>query len=412
MRPIIILFIIIFITGCKTSKHGLFKSRSEHDAYADRLKDAKLDATKMGRSWLSGAARAISQPVSVALPFREQGYFPPDLAHASGYSFTVNKGEEIIVNVKTTPVNRVLYFIDLYEKTDKLKRVASADSSMPVMKFYPGRTGTYVLRLQPELLSGMGYTIEIAASPSLAFPVKAKHKPRIISLWGVDRDGGRRSHEGIDIQAAKRTPVVASADGIITRVGDNNLGGKVVFMRPEGKNINLYYAHLDEQLVQSGQRVKEGDVIGLMGNTGNAKNTVPHLHFGIYENGAIDPFPFVNPVKKEFLKVTVDTSRFNNYARITSGGSPVKVIGATAGNYKVISNDGTESIVKNSMLAFKPLRNINLKNEVVLADGNDAAIRTLPKGMTVSLIASEGRKMFVETDGVHGWIVDEEMLSR
>ncbi len=412
MRPIIIVLAIIFIAGCNTSKNGLFKTRSEHEAYSDRLKDAKLDATKMGRSWLSGAARAISQPVSITLPFREQGYFPPDLAHASGYSFTVNKGEEIIVSVKTTPVNKVLYFIDLFEKTDKLKRVASADSSMSVMKFYPGRTGDYVLRLQPELLSGMGYTIEIAASPSLAFPVKEEHKPRIISVWGVDRDGGRRSHEGIDIQAAKRTPVVASADGIVTRVGDNNLGGKVVFMRPEGKNINLYYAHLDEQLVQSGQRVKEGDVIGLMGNTGNAKNTVPHLHFGIYENGAIDPLPFVNPVKKEFVKVTVDTSRFNNYARITAGGSPVKVISATAGNYKVISKDGTESIVKNSLLTFKPLRNINLKNEVVLADGNNAVIKMLPKGSTVSLIASEGPKMFVETGGVHGWIDDAESMSR
>ncbi len=317
-----------------------------------------------------------------------------------------------MVSIKTTPANSVLFFLDLYEKTDKLKRVAAADSSLPIMKFYPGKAGVYVLRLQPELLSGIGYTIEIAASPSLAFPVKEEHKPRIISLWGVDRDGGRRSHEGIDIQAAKRTPVVASADGIVTRVGDNNLGGKVVFMRPEGRNINLYYAHLDEQLVHSGQRVKAGDVIGLMGNTGNAKNTVPHLHFGIYENGAIDPLPFVNPAKKEFQKVTVDTSRFNNYARLTSESYPVKVIGASAGNYKVISENGTESIVKNSMLAFKPLRNINLKNEVVLTDGSGAIITSLPKGKTVSLVASGERKHFVEADGIHGWIDDASVPSR
>ncbi len=93
MRPIIIVIIIILIAGCKTSKNGLFKTSSPHEAYADRLKDAKLDVTKMGRSWINGASRALSQPVNITLPFREQGYFPPDLAHASGYSFSVNKGE-------------------------------------------------------------------------------------------------------------------------------------------------------------------------------------------------------------------------------------------------------------------------------------------------------------------------------
>ncbi|RYG48825.1 MAG: M23 family metallopeptidase [Chitinophagaceae bacterium] len=412
MRLIIIVFLLVLIAGCKTAKNGLFKTRSPHEAYADRLKEAKLEATQMGKTWLNGASRALSQPVGVTLPFREQGYFPPDLAHASGYSFSVNKGEEIVVSIKTTPANKVLYFIDLYEKADKLKRVAAADSSLPLMKFYPGKAGVYVLRLQPELLSGMGYIIEIAASPSLAFPVKEEHKPRIISVWGVDRDGGIRSHEGIDIQAPKRTPVVASADGIVTRVGENNLGGKVVFMRPEGKNINLYYAHLDEQLVQSGQRVKAGDVIGLIGNTGNAKNTVPHLHFGIYENGAIDPLPFINPAKKEFLKVAVDTARFNHYARLTPGGTPVKVIGASAGNYKVISNTGAESIVKNSLLTFKPLRTINLKNEVLLTDGRGAIITSFPKGKTVSLVASGERHLFIEADGVHGWIEDADVPSR
>ena len=66
-------------------------------------------------------------------------------------------------------------------------------------------------------------------------------------------------------------------------------------MRPIDKNFSVYYAHLDEQLVSQGQRVKKGDTLGLVGNTGNAKHTPPHLHFGIYTyNGAIDPLPFIN----------------------------------------------------------------------------------------------------------------------
>ena len=64
-----------------------------------------------------------------------------------------------------------------------------------------------------------------------------------------------------------------------------------------GKNLTLYYAHLDQQLVREGQLVKKGEVIGLVGNTGNAKHTASHLHFGVYTSyGPVDPLPYVNQV--------------------------------------------------------------------------------------------------------------------
>jgi murein DD-endopeptidase MepM/ murein hydrolase activator NlpD len=70
-------------------------------------------------------------------------------------------------------------------------------------------------------------------------------------------------------------------------------------MKVIGRDINLYYAHLDKQLVHAGQLVKKGDTLGLIGNTGNAKHTPSHLHFGIYgDHGAIDPWPFVNQSEK------------------------------------------------------------------------------------------------------------------
>ncbi|RYY98431.1 MAG: M23 family metallopeptidase, partial [Chitinophagaceae bacterium] len=57
----------------------------------------------------------------------------------------------------------------------------------------------------------------------------------------------------------------------------------------------LYYAHLDEQRVRPGQHVAAGDILGLVGNTGNARHTPAHLHFGIYTaGGAVDPFPFID----------------------------------------------------------------------------------------------------------------------
>jgi hypothetical protein len=68
-----------------------------------------------------------------------------------------------------------------------------------------------------------------------------------------------------------------------------------VWLADAAHGEHLYYAHLDKQLVRAGQRVRAGDTLGLVGNTGNARTTAPHLHFGIYRSGqgAVDPLPFV-----------------------------------------------------------------------------------------------------------------------
>lgn len=130
------------------------------------------------------------------------------------------------------------------------------------------------------------------------FPVAGK-KANVGSFWGAKRDGGKRKHEGIDIFAKKGTPVLAISDGLITRVSNMPLGGKVVWMRSSVKNWSVYYAHLDEQWVVEGQYVRKGDALGTVGNTGNARTTPPHLHFGIYTNrGAMDPYPHVKNLSR------------------------------------------------------------------------------------------------------------------
>src|SRR3712207_1805925 len=67
-----------------------------------------------------------------------------------------------------------------------------------------------------------------SVSRSLSFPV-AGRRSNIGRYWGDSRDGGRRSHKGIDIFAKKGTPVVASADGVVTSKGNTPIGGKVVW---------------------------------------------------------------------------------------------------------------------------------------------------------------------------------------
>ena len=137
------------------------------------------------------------------------------------------------------------------------------------------------------------YELQITTEPVLQFPVAGKDEKAIQSFWGAPRDGGKRSHEGNDIFAPKGTNLVALTDGEITRLTNSGLGGKTVWLYDRERGLRYYYAHLDEQLVRKDQRVRRGEVVGTVGNTGNARTTPPHLHFGIYAGGAIDPYPFL-----------------------------------------------------------------------------------------------------------------------
>ena len=82
------------------------------------------------------------------------------------------------------------------------------------------------------------------------------------------------------------------------RLGYNNLGGKIIWVT--GPNMSQhYYAHLDDyaEHIQEGDWVEAGEVIAYVGNTGNAKNTPPHLHYGIYlgGQGPTNPYPYLVP---------------------------------------------------------------------------------------------------------------------
>lgn len=133
--------------------------------------------------------------------------------------------------------------------------------------------------------------------PSILMPVQGVPRAQVANTWGAPRSGGRK-HEGQDIFARRGTPVVAAADGVVTRVGGGELGGKAVFVTGRGART-YYYAHLDSyaQGIEQGRVVNRGDVLGFVGNTGNARGTPPHLHFGIYTGtGAINPLPLIEPV--------------------------------------------------------------------------------------------------------------------
>ena len=112
-----------------------------------------------------------------------------------------------------------------------------------------------------------------------------------IDSWGYARSGGR-SHEGVDMFAPMGTPLFAVAEGTIFRVYTNTLGGLAINLIDEDGNM-YYYAHLSAAYVTDGQKVGVGQVIGAVGDSGNARGTPPHVHWQYHPgNGApVNPYP-------------------------------------------------------------------------------------------------------------------------
>jgi peptidoglycan LD-endopeptidase LytH len=137
----------------------------------------------------------------------------------------------------------------------------------------------------------------------LYMPVVGVQPRELYNSWGDARDGGRRRHKGIDIFAPKGTGVVAVADGIVSYIGEQPKGGLCLWLSTED-GTSFYYAHLDRWApgLFEGMEVRSGDLLGYVGNTGNAKTTPPHLHFGVNDDDEmVNPYPILtkaNPVKR------------------------------------------------------------------------------------------------------------------
>jgi murein DD-endopeptidase MepM/ murein hydrolase activator NlpD len=101
----------------------------------------------------------------------------------------------------------------------------------------------------------------------------------------------RSPHSGVDLRAAKGTPVQSTHDGRVILVVEHFFSGRSVVI-DHGGAIQSMYFHLEESKVREGQEVRKGQIIGLVGATGRA--TGPHLHFGMRVNGArVDPMQFI-----------------------------------------------------------------------------------------------------------------------
>lgn len=410
--------------------------RSPREQYIGRLRSAALHETAVGRDWIAAGDMALAGATPVTAPHREAIHISAAEPRAVAWRFPLRRGDRLIVSTEVAMEPLGELFVDLFtaprDTTETYERVASAPANGTSIDVEIRRDGEYVVRAQPELLRGGRLVVTITTGPTLAFPVAGRDARIARSLFGAPRDAGRRSHHGVDLFAPRGTPVVAATPGIVRRVGETEIGGNVVWLLDPRRGQSLYYAHLDRQLVSTGDVVQVGDTLGLVGNSGNARGTPPHLHFGIYRRGQgpVDPLPFIDTRRGEPAEIAVDTSLLGQRVRVaraqgtlrsapgTNGRgrtvprTAVLVVRGAAGNaLRVELPSGEIAFVLGSTVqrADAPVMVVTREAGAVLRE------RPLPSAVIVDSLAQRsrlgvlgryGRWLLVEREGREGWIAD------
>jgi murein DD-endopeptidase MepM/ murein hydrolase activator NlpD len=430
------------LTACEQVElvQDRFRDMTPYEAYEASLADVGLVETALGRDWIMAGREAVESPVAISLPFHEEGFITAEDPGAMAYRVTIGRGQRLTAEITLNSDEQTRVFLDFFRvpanEADPLRPVISSDSVPGEFVIEPWRGGEYVLRLQPELLRGGTYSVTLRLEAQLAFPVEGYSMRGVQSIFGADRDGGRRSHAGVDIFARRGTPVLATSAGRVNRVGITNLGGKVVWVRDPVRNSNIYFAHLDSQYVRDGDQVQIGDTLGFVGNTGNARTTPPHLHFGIYRSreGAVDPYPFLNPPRGSLAEQSADLDQLGAWVRLVNDGirlraapgrsgavlrelgqhTPLRVLGGSGEYFRVRSPEGLDGYVAARLTepVDSPLRSqVSAAGGAVLLEPNDDALVMvwLKPGEEVPVLGRYEGFLYVRApSGLTGWMDADE----
>lgn len=212
--------------------------------------------------------------------------------------------------------------------------------------------------------------------------------------WGDARANGR-THEGIDIMAPKGTPVVSITDAVVTTVENSGNGGNHVFTANPGGE-RFFYAHLDSFAVglSEGQTLKAGDVIGYVGNTGNATGGPDHLHFGIYSNDRVT----TNPFPRLTLEFTTAEKIESVNKVLTSSTDPATQARIFVNKYRALFEEA-----QRMGLVMHPQIMTELSNvRVTQAAQVTSVARTLKVGSRGEDVKALQRSLGLTADGVFG----------
>lgn len=321
----ILILLVFLVSSCSKiyKAADLITNPSAKKIYERGLKGAP----HLFELWEEQGQKALFDRVVISLPYFETGNFFPKAFPVYSYEVVLNPGERLKIEVTADSIN-TLVFLDLFKQKKKdstatFELFKSAEYETTAIQKEIMEPGRYKVIIQPEIEANTAFQLKISKEPVYIFPVASMGNAAIQSFWGASRDAGKRSHEGIDIFASRGTPVVATTFGRVISTGNKGLGGKQVWIRDKKRGFSLYYAHLDSIIATRGMTVSPGDTLGLVGNTGNARTTPPHLHFGIYRGfkGAVNPMPFIfipeeheKPsfsTEERFYQLLVNTTRAN-----------------------------------------------------------------------------------------------------
>jgi murein DD-endopeptidase MepM/ murein hydrolase activator NlpD len=207
----------------------------------------------------------------------------------------------------------------------------------------PREPGRSIPGAPPEVVRNAPEVTARLTSGGYVFPVYGT--AAFGDTFGAFRaDVAGKWHHGEDLVAPLGTPLLAVADGTLFSVGWNDIGGWRLWLRDNGGN-EFYYAHLDaySPLAVAGRRVKAGDVIGFVGDSGDAEGGPPHLHFEIHPveflslgyDGAVAPYPFLVAWRRA---EDVAFSSGRQYV-VTGAGNGLPIASARAGAVLLTASD-------------------------------------------------------------------------
>ncbi|RYG87354.1 MAG: M23 family metallopeptidase [Alphaproteobacteria bacterium] len=154
----------------------------------------------------------------------------------------------------------------------------------------------------PTVVSGASIAQNRIDPGSLIIPVAGIASRQLSDTWGQSRGDGAREHHAIDIMAPLGTPVLAAASGTVEKLFESANGGHTIYVRTSDGGTVHYYAHLDSYGVAERQKVRQGQQIATVGNTGSAAGGAPHLHFEIkamqpgerwWKGTNVNPYPLL-----------------------------------------------------------------------------------------------------------------------
>ncbi|PQJ31366.1 hypothetical protein BST92_05255 [Nonlabens arenilitoris] len=360
---ILITIIGLLITyAVKPSLFDFILKPSQRTIYERNFKDSPEKLLR----WNNLLSNAVKDQVVVNNSIAEQVVTSNEKPFTAGYLINLKLGEVLMSTVDLQDS----WILEARNLSGDLLQDAQLKNNALVLNYTPNKDIKIRVILQAKLETESQTEFKIYTAPQYDFPVAGKGNSAIQSFWGASRGGGSRKHEGNDVFAPKGHPVVAITYGTVSSIRNRGLGGKQVWVKDYDNGYLHYYAHLDDWIVKEGDMVWSGDTLGYVGNTGNAKNTPPHLHFGIYKNGsAVDPKPFIWRTQVPENTITLPqliNPRANGFAanlRTEPSSSsdilqdvktaPVTIIGNTGNWYHVRTSAGLSGYMHKSVLVEK-----------------------------------------------------------